>query len=313
MSTPFAIAIDFGWDDFTARTVALGLAALGAVAGVMGTFAVIRRQSLMGDAISHAAFPGIALAYLFGARSPALLVLGAIAAGWLAMTIVGGIVRRSRIPFDTALAGALAVFFGFGLLLMTYMQDLAARPPANAFEKALPALTSSPGLDRYLFGEAAFLRGEQLNAIVLLGGCAVLLTVLFWKEFKLLSFDKDFAASLGFPTPLLDLLLTTLIVAAVVIGLQAVGVVLMSALLVAPPVAARMWTDRLGRMAALAAAIGAVSGVVGEWLSRELGEAKKAVPTGPTVVIVATAAVAVSLAVAPWVRSRFTRPAPESA
>lgn len=290
MSTPFAF--QFGWDDFTVRTVALGLAALGAVAGVLGTFAVVRRQSLMGDAISHAAFPGIALAYLVGARSPAVLLLGAVAAGWLAMNLVGGITRRSRIPFDTALAGALAVFFGLGLLLMTYMQGLG---------------TSPPGLDRYLFGEAAFLRGEQLNVIALIGGMAVLLTVLFWKEFKLLAFDPDFAASLGFPARLLDILLTTLIVAAVVLGLQAVGVVLMSALLVAPPVAARMWTDRLGRMAALAAVFGAVSGVLGEWLSRELGETKKAVPTGPTVVIVATVLVAVSLAVAPWVRGRMVR------
>ncbi len=310
MNTAFALA---GWDDPTARTVAVGLAALGAVAGVLGTFAVVRRQSLMGDAISHAALPGIALAYLLGGRSPAVLVVGAMAAGWLAMSAVGGIVRRSRIPFDTALAGALAVFFGFGLLLMTYMQDRSARPPANDLERALPALSSSPGLDRYLFGEAAFLRDDQLNAIFLLGGGAVLLAALFWKEFKLLSFDKDFAASLGFPTRALDLLLTTLIVAAVVVGVQAVGVVLMSALLVAPPVAARMWTDRLGRVAALAAVFGATAGVFGEWLSRELGEPRRAVPTGPTVVIVATALVAVSLAVAPRVRSRVSRTAPESA
>jgi len=309
MNTAFALA---GWDDPTARTVAVGLAALGAVAGVLGTFAVVRRQSLIGDAISHAALPGIALAYLFGGRSPAVLVVGAMAAGWLAMNAVGGIVRRSRIPFDTALAGALAVFFGFGLLLMTYMQDRAARPPANDLERALPALARSPGLDRYLFGEAAFLRDDQLNAIFLLGGGAVLLAALFWKEFKLLSFDKDFAASLGFPTRALDLLLTTLIVAAVVVGLQAVGVVLMSALLVAPPVAARMWTDRLGRVAALAAVFGATAGVFGEWLSRELGEPRRAVPTGPTVVIVATALVAVSLAIAPWVRSRVSRTAAES-
>jgi manganese/zinc/iron transport system permease protein len=311
MSTAFAIS--FGWDDPTARTVAVGLAALGAVAGALGTFAVVRRQSLMGDAISHAALPGIALAYLFGGRSPAVLVVGAIAAGWLAMSLVGGIVRRGRIPFDTALAGALAVFFGLGLLLMTYMQDLAARPPANALERLVFPIGTAPDLSTYLFGQAAFLRADQLNAIFLLGGGAVLLAVVFWKEFKLLSFDTDFAASLGFPTRALDLLLTTLIVAAVVVGLQAVGVVLMSALLVAPPVAARLWTDRLGRVAALAAVFGAAAGVFGEWLSRELGEPRRAVPTGPTVVIVATAVVAVSLPVAPWVRRRVTRTAPESA
>lgn len=307
------LAFSFGWDDPTARTVAIGLAALGAVAGALGTFAVVRRQSLMGDAISHAAFPGIALAYLLGGRSPAVLVLGAVAGGWLAMRLVAGIVRRSRIPFDTALAGALAVFFGLGLLLMTYMQDLAARPPANALERALPPLSTPPDLGSYLFGQAAFLRPDQLNAIFFLGGGAVLLTILFWKEFKLLGFDPDFAASLGFPVRVLDLLLTTFIVAAVVIGLQAVGVVLMSALLVAPPVAARLWSDRLGRVAALAAVFGATAGVFGEWLSRELSQPRRAVPTGPTVVIAATALVVVSLLIAPWVRRQVSRIAPESA
>lgn len=311
MNIAFAIA---GWDDPTARTVAIGLAALGAVAGVLGTFAVVRRQALLGDAISHAAFPGIALAYLLGARSEPVLALGAIAAGWLAMTLVGGVAGRSRIPFDTALAGALAVFFGLGLLLVTYMQQNVGRPPANAIERLVLPITASPGLDRYLFGEAAFLRDDQLLAIFALGGGAVLLAVLFWKEFKLLSFDKDFAASLGYSTRALDWLLTTLVVAAVVVGLQAVGVVLMSALLVAPPVAARMWTDRLGRVAALAAVFGATAGVFGEWLSRAAyAPGGKAVPLGPVVVIVATALVAVSLIAAPWVRKRITRTAPESA
>jgi len=284
------------------RTVAFGLAALGAVAGMIGTFAVVRRQSLQGDAISHAAIPGVAIAFLLGGRDPLALVLGAAVAGWLAMTAVGTIVSRSRVPFDTALAGALAVFFGFGLVLMTYLQKLAARPADNEFERLIrPAAQAATryGLEKYLFGEAAFLSAAEGWRIVALGGAAVLVLVLFWKEFKASSFDRDFAASLGYPTRRLDLLLTTLIVLAVVIGLRAVGVVLMSALLVAPALAARQWTDRLGRMSALAAALGATAGFVGVILSHRLNEVARGVPTGPTVVLCATAVVGVSLLFAP--------------
>ena len=232
--------------DPAVRPVALGTAALGAVTGTVGTFAVVRRQSLQGDAVSHAALPGVALAYLVGGRSEVVLVLGAAVTGWVAMALVSGVVRRSRVPFDAALAGALAVFFGLGLVLLTYLNKHVAG-----------AATVRP--QNYLFGQdAALMRASDLGPVLGLGGGAVLAVVLFWKEFKLLSFDPDFAASLGLPTRRLDLTLTGLVVLAVVLGLQTVGVVLMSALIVAPAAAARQWSDRLGRVAALAALFGAV-------------------------------------------------------
>ena len=287
------------FDDPTVRTVSLGLAALGAVAGAIGTFAVVRRQSLQGDAVSHAALPGVALAFLFGAREPILLIVGAAVAGWVAMGLVAGVTRQSRIPFDTALAGALAVFFGFGLVLMTYLKKLAdPRRVVTEFDRWVHPHAKEAvghGLDRYLFGQAAFLRTEDVWTIALLGGAVVLVAVLYWKEFKLVSFDRDFAASLGYPTRLLDLLLTTLIVLAVVLGLKSAGVVLMSALLIAPAAAARQWTNRLGSMAAVAAGFGAAAGVAGVVVSDRLSEPAKAVPTGPTVVLAATVLVVVSL------------------
>jgi manganese/zinc/iron transport system permease protein len=282
--------------EYTVQVVGSGLALLGAVAGVIGTFAVVRRQSLQGDAVSHAALPGVAIAFLLGGRTPLLLVLGGAVAGWVAMRLVSGIVRRSRIPFDSALAGMLAVFFGAGLVLITYMKRLNERPRAfGAFEEwlkpQLTGLTNHP-LEAYLFGQAALLNANDLWTIGLLGGGAVLAAVLCWKEFKLISFDPDFAASLGYSTRWIDALLTTLVVLAVVIGLQSVGVVLMSALLVAPATAARQWTNRLGLMATLAAVFGAVAGVAGVVLGHVAG---KGVPTGPTVVLCASAIVLLSL------------------
>lgn len=273
--------------DPTLRPVALGTAALGAVSGSIGTFAVVRRQSLQGDAVSHAALPGVALAYLCGGRSEVVLLLGAAVTGWLALTIVGGIVRRGQATFDAALAGALATFFALGLVLMTYLQH---NVPGAA----------SVRLQQYLFGqEAATMRLEDLGPLIGLGGPAVLVMVLFWKEFKLLSFDPDFAASLGFPTRRLDWLLTSLVVLSVVIGLQTVGVVLMSALIVAPAAAARQWADRLGLVVTLAAVFGASAGLVGTLLSHTLSQRGQAVPTGPTIVLVATGFALVSLLFAP--------------
>jgi manganese/zinc/iron transport system permease protein len=261
-------------------TVALGTAGLGFVAGSVGSFAVLRRQSLQGDMVSHAALPGLALAFLLGAREPAYLILGGACAGWLAMIVVGLVTRRSRVPFDAALGGALAVFFGLGLVLLSYIQ------------RHVPEASSHP-LDRYLFGQAALLRNQDLRVIGGFGVAALLLVAAFWKEFKLLSFDPDYAASLGFPVRLLDLLLTTLIVTAVVIGLKAVGVVLMTALLIAPAAAARQWTNRLGGVVVLAGILGALAGLAGAIASHLAG---RGVPTGPTIVLAATILVLLSMA-----------------
>src|SRR5262245_54105629 len=166
-------------DTSALRTVALGAAGLGLVAGSVGAFAVLRRQSLQGDMVSHAALPGVALAFMLGGESPAALIVGGAVAGWVAMLLVGVVSRRSRVPFDAALGGALAVFFGLGLVLMTYIQKHPETFP-NAYR--------SP-LDRYLFGQAALLRDPDLKAIGYVGAAALLVLAAFWKELKLLSFD----------------------------------------------------------------------------------------------------------------------------
>ncbi|HEX2091380.1 MAG TPA: metal ABC transporter permease [Longimicrobiaceae bacterium] len=268
--------------DYTLRTVALGSAALGATSGALGSFAVLRKQSLLGDAISHAALPGIALAFLLtGSKAPLVLVLGAAAAGWVGTLGVMRIVGTTRIREDSALGIVLAVFFGLGLVLLTWIQK---RPDA-----------SQAGLDRYLFGQAATLLRRDVEMIAGLGALAVLAALLLWKEFKLLAFDPDFGASLGFPMRRIDVLLTSVLVLSIVIGLQTVGVVLMSAMVVAPAAAARQWTDHMGRMVTLAGAFGAGAGVAGAVLS----STTQHLPTGPTIVLCLTALVILSLLLAP--------------
>lgn len=281
--------------DWTLQVVAAGAVILGATAGALGSFAVLRRQSLVGDALSHAALPGIALAFLLtGSKASPVLMLGAGIVGWLGTVSVRAVVSRSRIPYDSALAMMLSVFFGFGLVLMTLIQR---RPDA-----------AQAGLDTFLFGQAAALVAADVAVMAALGLVALGALAIGWRRFKLLAFDPEFGASLGLPMRAVDGLLTLLLVVAIVIGLQTVGVVLMSAMLVAPAAAARQWTRSLGAMVVVAAGIGAAAGLAGAFASSLVAR----LPTGPTIVLVLSAVVAVSLVLAPerglvWRRLRLGR------
>lgn len=283
--------------DYTLRTVALGAAILGIVSGMLGSFAVLRKQSLLGDAISHAALPGIVLAFLITRqREPAVLMLGALVAGWVATLFMLAITRTTHIKNDTALGLVLSVFFGFGLMLLTFAQRL-------------PDATQA-GLDKFLFGQAATLLQRDVITMAVIGVLALGLLATFWKEFKLITFDPEFAASLGYPVRVLDILLTTLLVIAIVIGLQTVGVVLMSAMIVAPAAAARQWTDKLSLMILLGGLFGALAGVGGTLISSS-GER---LATGPVIVLFVSAIVLISMLFATnrgllwnWMRSQQNR------
>jgi manganese/zinc/iron transport system permease protein len=268
--------------DYTLAVVGLGSTILGLVSGILGSFAVLRKQSLLGDAISHAALPGICLGFLVTMdKSPLFLVLGAITTGWIGALLVSIIVKNTVIKQDAALGVVLSVFFGFGLVLLTLIQTL---PTA-----------SQSGLESFLFGSAATLLKSDVIVMSALGLIVLLLTAVFWKEFKLISFDTEFAASLGLPTNKLDIFLNTLIVVSIVIGLQTVGVVLMSALIIAPAAAARQWTDNLARMVLLSGFFGALSGCIGSLLSASIPK----LPTGPTIVLTISVCVFISLLFAP--------------
>jgi manganese/zinc/iron transport system permease protein len=172
--------------DYTLRNVALGATLLGIVSGVLGAFAVLRRQGLLGDTLAHAALPGIAIAFLLtGSRETLVLLLGAGIAGWLGTLIFLRVVRDTTLSEDTALGVILSVFFGVGITLLTMIQN---RNDA-----------SQAGLDRYLFGQAAALVADNVRTFAILGGVALAILFLFYKEFTLLSFDPAFAASVGLP------------------------------------------------------------------------------------------------------------------
>lgn len=262
--------------------VLAGCVLLGISSGVLGCFAFLRGRSLVGDALAHAALPGVCLVYLLtGSKSIGLFMIGAGVAGLLATYCITAISRHTRIKEDTSLALTLSVFFGIGIVLLTYIQHNASG--------------NQSGLDKFLFGQAASLVFRDVITIMIVSIVLIGLTALLFKEFTLLAFDPAFGRGLGFPMGLLDGVLMLMLLMSVVIGLQAVGVVLVAAMLIVPSVTARYWTDKLGVMVGLSGLFGALSGALGTLISTQ----QENLPTGPTIVLSATAFFLFSLLFSP--------------
>lgn len=268
--------------DPTVITVSLGALMLGLTSGALGAFAVLRRQSLLGDAMSHAALPGVVLGYLLaGGRNLPLMLAGALVTGLCAALLAVVLSRRAGIKSESALGVGIGVGFALGVALLSYVQ----RQPG----------AGSAGLEQFLFGQAAATLRTDLVTIGVLGAAALGLVALLFKQLKIVIFDPVFARANGFRVRLYEALSTGLLAVAIVVGLELVGVVLMSALVVAPAVAARQWTNSLEGMVILAGAIGAASALVGALLSA----AVPGLATGPAVVLVASLIAALSLLLAP--------------
>lgn len=263
--------------DPTVITVSLGALLLGLTSGALGTFAVLRRQSLLGDAMSHAALPGIVGGFLVaGGRSLPAMLSGAMITGLLAALLSLALTRR-RIKSEAALGAALGSGFALGVVLLSYVQ----RQPG----------AGGAGLEVFLFGQAAATLRSDLIVIGALALVCILTVVLLFARLKLVTFDPHFARAGGVPVAVYDALLTGLLALAIVIGLQLVGVVLMSALVVAPAVAARQLSGSLTTMFWLAGTFGALSALSGALLSA----AVPGLSTGPVVVLVASAVVVLTL------------------
>lgn len=276
--------------DSNTRVVLLGTTLLGIAAAVVGAFAVLRRRALVGDAVSHAALPGICAAFFVtGDRNFVMFLVGALVFGVLAAAFISFVKAATRIKEDAAIGMAIGGFFGLGIVLSRVIQN---SPTGN-----------KAGLDSFIFGKAAAMVASDAKLIALCAGVVLAVVVLLYKEFKVLCFDRSFAAGQGWPTLALDLLLMGLVCVCTVVGLPAVGVVLMVSLLVIPPVAARFWTDRLGVMLLLAAVFGGLSGALGTALSATVPAPASGLsrgwPTGPLITLVACAIFIVSMLAAP--------------
>ena len=267
---------------YTTQMVLLGTALLGLASGIAGTFAVLRKESLIGDGLSHAALPGVVIAFLLtGIKDIEVLIAGAalssITAAWL-ITIT---VENSKIKFDGALATILSAFFGLGMVLLTYVQSLN-----NA---------GQAGLSKFIFGQAATILARDVYITSAAALIIIVLTALFWKELKLISFDVEYAKTLQIPVTFTLILYRSLLIMTIIIGIQSVGAILISSLLIAPAVGARQWTNKLGTMCILAGFFGMISAIGGTIWSTTVQK----LPTGPAIIVILSVIVLLSLIFAP--------------
>jgi len=272
---------------FNTNAVILGTTLLGLAAGVIGAFSLLRKRSLTADALSHATLPGIAGAFLiatalgYSGRSMPVLMLGAAITGIIGVASIHALLRSTRLKEDAAIGIVLSVFFGIGVVLLSYVQKSTAG--------------SGAGLNHYIYGQTAAMTQHDALTMGIIGAIATLIALLLLKEFMLVCFNEGFARAMGMPVWLIDSIMLALIVVITVTGLQAVGLILIVAMLIIPPAAARFWTNRLWRLVIVSAFIGALSGYSGAAISALLPNK----PAGAVIVLVAGAFFAISMLLAP--------------
>lgn len=265
------------------RLPVLGVTFLGTTAGLVGSFLLLRKQSLLGDALSHATLPGIGIAFAamtslgFSGRSLPGLLFGATVTGLLGILLVLAIRRTTRLKDDAAMGIILSVFFGMGVAILKMLEKIPG--------------SSAAGLDSFIYGKTASMIWADFYLISGTLAVTVFLTVILLKELTLLCFDSNYASSQGWPVLRLDVVLMGLVTAVTVVGLQAVGLVLVIAFLITPPTAARFWTHRLGPMIFLSAFIGALSG----WLGASISALDSNLPAGALIVITAAVVFLISM------------------
>lgn len=272
----------FTFQDPAVRYALMGSMLLGISCGLLGSFIVVRRMALMGDALSHAVLPGVALGFLWSmTKDPVAIFLGATLAGLVGAAVVTLIKQTTRLKEDAALGLVLASFFAVGICLLTMIQNL---PNGN-----------KSGIQNFLFGQAAAISLSDVRLMAVITAVVIAAITILYKEFLVTSFDATFARVSGFPAQVIHYGLMLLLAFAVVIALQAVGVVLVSAMLITPAAAAYLLTDRMSRMLWLAAIFGMIAGAAGAFFSF-LGPS---LPTGPFMVLGATAVFALAFLFGP--------------
>jgi len=259
----------FSSEYYTFWVVSIGAGIICFAAGIVGTFSYLRKRALLGDVISHAVLPGVAISFMLtGVKNPIYFLIGATTSGILSIWLVDYIQSKSKLKPDTILALTLSVFFGIGIVLLTKIQH-----SGNAAQS---------GLDSFLFGKAASM---TLQDVIIFSIIALINTVciaVFLRAFSLISFDEEYAKSLGFNIKIIKSFLALLTVITVAIGIQSVGIVLMAALLITPASGARFLTNSIKKMLIYAGIFALLSGFIGVIIS----SSGTAMPTGPWIVVI---------------------------
>ena len=293
--------------DSLLRAPMLGSILMCIATALVGVFLFLRKESLLGEALSHAAYPGVVLSALFGSfvfRAPgadegALALIGAFLTAWLGLRLIGWLKNRLKMHSDAALCLILSLFFGVGVLIASRLQ-----------------VTHSlwyRSIQTYLYGQAATMVDKHIVLYSLLVMVTVLLILALFRPLQWIHFDRDYSASVGARVQFVETMIEMLLIFSIVIGMRSVGVVLLSGMLIAPAVAARSWTHRLSTLLFLAAFLGGLSGFIGNYISVALpvflGKPELALPTGPMILLTAVTFSVFSLFFAPraGVISRYYR------
>ncbi|WP_064590363.1 metal ABC transporter permease [Streptobacillus moniliformis] len=256
-------------NSYTFKVVTIGCSLLGMISAIIGTFAVLKKESLLGDGVAHSSLAGICIAFLLtGRRELFILLIGALIMGLICVLLIHYIGTNSKVKFDSAIALILSTFFGLGLVLLTYLKRIPGAKKA--------------GLSNFIFGQASTLILKDIYLITGVGLILLILVIFFWKQIKISIFDKEYAKTIGINSDRYRLLVSVMIVINVIIGLQIAGVVLMTAMMISPVVAARQWSNKLNIVVILSSIFGAISGFIGS-LSSSLNSS---LPTGPVIVVV---------------------------
>ncbi|WP_308534242.1 iron chelate uptake ABC transporter family permease subunit [uncultured Peptoniphilus sp.] len=265
--------------------VALGSFFLAISSAVLGTITVLKGQSLIGDAIGHSAFPGVVLAFiLFASRNPIILLMGAIFSGSLAFIFIEILNKNTKLSLDTILAVILSSFFGLGMVLKSYIQG------NPAYQRA-----SQSGLQNYIFGQAAYMVLNDVKMILFISIICLILIGLFYKEIKVFVFDENYARTIGINAKVIYLLIMVCAMTLIGTGLKIVGAILISSLLIVPPIAALQWSNNFFRVMVIGAFVGGFSAFLGTYISTVYD----GMSTGPTIILIMTSLALFSLLFGP--------------
>ncbi|HAF47342.1 MAG TPA: zinc ABC transporter permease [Cryomorphaceae bacterium] len=268
--------------DPNVRYVALAILLLGGVSGAVGTFNFLRKKTLIGETVAHSMLPGVLIAFMLsGVKNPLYLIIGAAVSGWISIWVVDYITRHSKIKGDSALAIVLSSFFGLGIVMLTIIQRVYIKEQS--------------GLDNYIFGNAAAMTPEDSVVFGVVSLIVLFVVARYYFSLKTVVFNQDFAQSVGINTKWIETVIRFITIISISVGIKAVGIVMMSALLIIPPTAARFWTDSLGRMLFVSGVFGAVSG----WLGAYISYSYSSMPTGPWTIVMISVIAFVSLMFAP--------------
>lgn len=267
---------------YTLMIVSLGAFIIGFISGILSVFFVLQKRSIIGDALAHSSLPGVAIAFLIVLeKNRYLMIAGAMITAFMALFMINILSNKTKLKSDTVIAITLSLFFAIGVAILTYIQKLS--------------VSAQTGLEHYIFGNIAFLLKSDLYSIIFLSTLVIIPILLFYKEFKLLLFDRDFAKTLDINVKFLDILQMILTTLAIVLAIEMIGVVLIAGLLVGPAVAARQWTDKFAPLLIISGLISAISGVIGSITSSKVDN----LPPGPIIIVILTGIIVLSLLFGP--------------